>query len=111
MLSLMLDDAAMELLAEISYPVGEGTTGGAVMLLAQITATIFTALVPVLPPPALHFAMLMSAIFCFMLMAFVHEDYARLRDRQCAGNGLEGRQRQQEQLLLDDGNSKVSAFA
>ena len=102
---------AMELLAEISYPVGEGTTGGAVMLLAQITATIFTALVPVLPPPALHFAMLMSAIFCFVLMAFVHEDYARLRDRQGAGNGLEGRQRQQEQLLLDDGNSKVSAFA
>ena len=82
------------------------------MLLAQITATIFTALVPALPPPALHFAMLVSAIFCVVLMAFVREDYARLRDRQGSGDSLaEGRERQHQQLLLDDGNSKVSAFA
>ena len=59
---------AMELLAEVGYPLPPGASANAVVGLLQVTATVNTALVAVLTPAAMNVVMLLSVFFCVLLL-------------------------------------------
>lgn len=80
----LLTPPILELLAEISYPVPEGTTANAVMLLTELLCIPIPALIPIVPPGeelTVSTLVLMAAlVLCFVLVIPVRAEYKRRND-------------------------------
>lgn len=68
---------AMELLAEVGFPIPPGASANAVVALLQISATVITSLVAILSPEAMNALMLLAIGLCTLLLLPVQERYRR----------------------------------
>ena len=59
------------------YPVQEGTTGNAVLLLTQVFCTVLTAFVSVVSAQDITFAMFATSLVCLVAATLVQSDYRR----------------------------------
>lgn len=59
------------------YPVQEGTTGNAVLLLTQVFCTVLTAFVSVVSAQDITFAMFATSLVCLVAVTLVQSDYRR----------------------------------
>jgi hypothetical protein len=92
---------SLELLAEVSFPVSEGTTANMVQALNMISLVLTTAVLPLLPPDYCNSFMAGTVLFCALSNGLVQNSNARQqaaggRETANAGTGTEAEEEQEE---------------